>query len=159
MESYKPFFGYYFFNALLMVLQGLHIFWAGLILRMVYKFQKGKVRISSRAEMNHRASLTNIRIVVFFTKVVLTPENWTHKNSCICFCLQLEKDERSDEESEVEEEDENRGEKNVDQGGDYSWEKSRDTLNSRLSMLTSSCVLNNLTNHRASVADKMRKAQ
>lgn len=26
-------------------------------------------------------------------------------------------------------------------------------------MLTSSCVLNNLTNHRASAADRMRKAQ
>lgn len=57
MESYKPFFGYYFFNVLLMVLQGLHIFWAGLILRMVYKFQKGKVRISSGADMSYGASL------------------------------------------------------------------------------------------------------
>ncbi|CAB1314045.1 unnamed protein product [Coregonus sp. 'balchen'] len=34
----EPFFGYYFFNALLLVLQALHIFWAWLILRMVYKF-------------------------------------------------------------------------------------------------------------------------
>lgn len=98
--------------------------------------------------MSYRASPTNICIVVL-----------TQEISYICFCLQLEKDERSDEESEVEEEDDKRGEKNVDQGGDYSWEKSRDTLNSRLSMLTSSCVLNNLTNHRASVSDKMRKAQ
>lgn len=62
MESYKPFFGYYFFNVLLMVLQGLHIFWAGLILRMVYKFQKGKVRISSRAEVNRGASPTNKQV-------------------------------------------------------------------------------------------------
>lgn len=79
----------------------------------------------------------------------------------IClFRLQLEKDERSDEESEVEEEEDDKGgEENMDQGGDYCWEKSRDTLNSKLSMLTSSCVLNNLTNHRASVADRMRKAQ
>ncbi|XP_040910966.1 ceramide synthase 2-like [Toxotes jaculatrix] len=114
MEVFEPFVGYYFFNILLMVLQALHIFWAGLILRMVYKFLKGK----------------------------------------------LEKDERSDEESEVEEEEEGKGgEENADQGGDYCWEKSKDTLNSKLSMLTNSCVLNNLTNHRASVADRMRKAQ
>lgn len=44
MEVFKPFPGYYFFNILLMVLQALHIFWAALILRMVYKFLKGKVR-------------------------------------------------------------------------------------------------------------------
>ncbi|XP_041805615.1 ceramide synthase 2-like [Chelmon rostratus] len=114
MEVFEPFAGYYFFNVLLMVLQGLHIFWAGLILRMVYKFLKGK----------------------------------------------LEKDERSDEESEVEEEEDNKGgEENVDQGGDYCWEKSKDALNSKLCMLTNSCVLNNLSNHRASVADRMRKAQ
>ncbi|XP_044222939.1 ceramide synthase 2-like [Thunnus albacares] len=114
MEVFEPFAGYYFFNVLLMVLQALHIFWAGLILRMVYKFLKGK----------------------------------------------LEKDERSDEESEVEEEEEDKGgEESADHEGDYSWERSKDTLNSKLSMLTNSCVLNNLTNHRASVADRMRKAQ
>lgn len=44
MEVFEPFAGYYFFNILLMVLQALHIFWAVLILRMVYKFLKGKVR-------------------------------------------------------------------------------------------------------------------
>lgn len=45
MEFFQPFFGYYFFNALLLVLQLLHIFWAYLILRMVYKFMfMGKVR-------------------------------------------------------------------------------------------------------------------
>uniref|UniRef100_A0A8C5LMZ2 TLC domain-containing protein n=1 Tax=Leptobrachium leishanense TaxID=445787 RepID=A0A8C5LMZ2_9ANUR len=38
MEIYHPFFGYYFFNALLMVLQILHVFWAYLILRMIYRF-------------------------------------------------------------------------------------------------------------------------
>uniref|UniRef100_A0A8C6SRC0 Ceramide synthase 3a n=1 Tax=Neogobius melanostomus TaxID=47308 RepID=A0A8C6SRC0_9GOBI len=40
---YPPFFGYYFFNAALLVLQGLHVFWAYLILRMVNKFLFGKV--------------------------------------------------------------------------------------------------------------------
>lgn len=38
MEVFQPFMGYYFFNALLLVLQALHVFWAWLILRMVYKF-------------------------------------------------------------------------------------------------------------------------
>ncbi|XP_036371662.1 ceramide synthase 2-like [Megalops cyprinoides] len=38
---YPPFFGYYFFNGLLMVLQCLHIFWAVLILRMAIKFLPG----------------------------------------------------------------------------------------------------------------------
>ncbi|KAK2822224.1 hypothetical protein Q5P01_022289 [Channa striata] len=113
MEVFEPFVGYYFFNILLMVLQALHIFWAGLILRMVYKFLKGK----------------------------------------------LEKDERSDEESEIEEEEEDkRGEESADHG-DYCWERSKDTLNSRLSMLTNTCVLNNFSNQRASAADRMRKAQ
>lgn len=45
LDFFQPFFGYYFFNALLLVLQLLHIFWAYLILRMVYKFMfLGKVR-------------------------------------------------------------------------------------------------------------------
>ncbi|XP_035489980.2 ceramide synthase 2-like [Scophthalmus maximus] len=77
----------------------------------------------------------------------------------------LEKDERSDEESEVEEEEEEEeeeekgGEENADQGGDYCWDRSKDALNSKLSMLTNNCVLNNLSNHRASAVDRMRKAQ
>ncbi|XP_077778058.1 ceramide synthase 4 isoform X1 [Podarcis muralis] len=40
MELYQPFFGYYFMNALLMILQLLHIFWSFLIIHMVYKFVK-----------------------------------------------------------------------------------------------------------------------
>ncbi|XP_066539994.1 ceramide synthase 2 isoform X2 [Hoplias malabaricus] len=35
---YPPFFGYYFFNSLLLVLQCLHIFWAVLIIRMALRF-------------------------------------------------------------------------------------------------------------------------
>ncbi|XP_026170198.1 ceramide synthase 2-like [Mastacembelus armatus] len=112
MELFQPFPGYYFFNILLMVLQALHIFWAGLILRMVYKFLKGK----------------------------------------------LEKDERS-EESEIEEEEVDKGEENANQEGDNCWGRSKDTLNSKLSMLATTCVLNNLTNHMASAADRIRKAQ
>lgn len=42
---FRAFGGYYFFNTLLLVLQALHVFWAYLILRMVYKFVfMGKVR-------------------------------------------------------------------------------------------------------------------
>lgn len=45
LEYFRPFGGYFFFNTLLLVLQALHIFWAYLILRMVYKFVfMGKVR-------------------------------------------------------------------------------------------------------------------
>lgn len=45
LEYFRPFGGYYFFNMLLLVLQALHVFWAYLILRMVYKFVfMGKVR-------------------------------------------------------------------------------------------------------------------
>ncbi|KAG7258447.1 hypothetical protein CRUP_034134, partial [Coryphaenoides rupestris] len=38
LDYFDPFPGYYFFNALLLVLQALHVFWAYLILRMVHKF-------------------------------------------------------------------------------------------------------------------------
>ncbi|XP_056425831.1 ceramide synthase 4 isoform X2 [Hyla sarda] len=38
MLRFQPFFGYYFFNALLMMLQILHFFWAFMILRMIYRF-------------------------------------------------------------------------------------------------------------------------
>lgn len=70
MEVFEPFVGYYFFNVLLMVLQALHIFWAGLILRMVYKFLKGKVRfrLSSTANINYRVILCNPHIVAFMWK-------------------------------------------------------------------------------------------
>uniref|UniRef100_A0A663MPQ5 TLC domain-containing protein n=1 Tax=Athene cunicularia TaxID=194338 RepID=A0A663MPQ5_ATHCN len=38
MEIFQPFFGYYFVNALLIILQLLHVFWSCLIIHMVYKF-------------------------------------------------------------------------------------------------------------------------
>ncbi|KAL2079957.1 hypothetical protein ACEWY4_023750 [Coilia grayii] len=41
LSLYPTFFGYYFFNGLLMVLQCLHIFWFLLILRMAIKFLPG----------------------------------------------------------------------------------------------------------------------
>lgn len=43
---YAPFFGYYFFNGLLLVLQCLHIFWAALIIRMALRFLTTNVRLS-----------------------------------------------------------------------------------------------------------------
>lgn len=46
LELYPAFFGYYFFNSMMGVLQMLHIFWAYLILRMAHKFITGKVKES-----------------------------------------------------------------------------------------------------------------
>ncbi|KAG9350655.1 hypothetical protein JZ751_024544 [Albula glossodonta] len=51
LDVYQPFFGYYFFNTLLLVLQALHIFWAWLIIRMIFKFAfKGKVERDERSD-------------------------------------------------------------------------------------------------------------
>ncbi|XP_048352544.1 ceramide synthase 4 [Sphaerodactylus townsendi] len=38
MEIFQPFFGYYFMNALLMILQLLHVFWSYLIIHMLLRF-------------------------------------------------------------------------------------------------------------------------
>lgn len=48
VDHYPPFFGYYFFNVMLMVLQLLHIYWAFLISRMLYKFIFSTVCVSKR---------------------------------------------------------------------------------------------------------------
>ncbi|XP_030042893.1 ceramide synthase 2 [Microcaecilia unicolor] len=50
VETYPAFFGYYFFNAMLVVLQCLHVFWAYLILRMAYKFLSGKLVEDERSD-------------------------------------------------------------------------------------------------------------
>ncbi|CAM5176811.1 unnamed protein product [Eretmochelys imbricata] len=50
MEQYQPFFGYYFMNALLMVLQLLHVFWAKLIIHMIYKFINGTMKNDARSD-------------------------------------------------------------------------------------------------------------
>ncbi|XP_030631081.1 ceramide synthase 2 [Chanos chanos] len=110
MDIFQPFVGYYFFNALLLVLQGLHIFWASLILRMIYKF---------------------------------------------LFLGKLDKDERSDEDSEAGEDEDDKG----DEEQESSWKKRKVVLDSKLAMLTSSCVLNNLTNQRANGCSQMPKAR
>lgn len=108
MEVFEPFVGYYFFNALLLLLQALHMYWAYLILRMIYKF---------------------------------------------LFLGKLDKDERSDVESEPEEEE------NEEEEDRSSWRKRKVVLDSRLAMLSSSCVLNNLTNQKADVNRRLPKAR
>ncbi|XP_060037587.1 ceramide synthase 4 [Erinaceus europaeus] len=55
--DHGPFFGYYFFNGLLMLLQLLHVFWSFLILRMLYSFtQKGKMEKDVRSDVEESES-------------------------------------------------------------------------------------------------------
>ncbi|XP_071393781.1 ceramide synthase 2-like [Centroberyx affinis] len=49
-ELFPPFFGYYFFNAMLLVLQILHLYWAVLISRMLYKFVFSKLEGDDRSD-------------------------------------------------------------------------------------------------------------
>ncbi|XP_072457070.1 ceramide synthase 4-like isoform X2 [Notamacropus eugenii] len=57
MENHKPFFGYYFSNALLMILQVLNIFWASLILHMFYIFViLGKVPYDVRSDLEEQGT-------------------------------------------------------------------------------------------------------
>ncbi|KTF92703.1 hypothetical protein cypCar_00007979 [Cyprinus carpio] len=50
LDQFEPFFGYYFFNVMLVVLLLLHVFWASLILRMVKKFIFGKLKGDERSD-------------------------------------------------------------------------------------------------------------
>ncbi|XP_029010538.1 ceramide synthase 2 [Betta splendens] len=50
LDWYPPFFGYYFFNVMLLVLQILHIYWAVLIAQMVYKLICGKLEGDDRSD-------------------------------------------------------------------------------------------------------------
>lgn len=129
----RPFSAYYFFNALLLVLQALHIFWAYLILRMVYKFVfMGKVRRpQTYVNLGGNESLWSYSVWLLFP--------------------QVERDERSDEESEAEEEPEEEGEA-------CSWEHRKGTLNSKLTSLANNCVLKNLTNQR-NINSRLPKAR
>lgn len=70
--------------------------------------------------------------------------------------MQLDKDERSDDESEADEEEEEDGDEEEDQA---SWRKRKVVLDSKLAMMTSSCVLNNLANQRVSVSSRTPKAR
>uniref|UniRef100_A0A673KA60 Ceramide synthase 2-like n=1 Tax=Sinocyclocheilus rhinocerous TaxID=307959 RepID=A0A673KA60_9TELE len=49
-DYYPPFFGYYFFNFMLVILLMLHIFWAYLILRMVKMFLFGSLTKDERSD-------------------------------------------------------------------------------------------------------------
>ncbi|KAM6219318.1 ceramide synthase 4 [Rhynchocyon petersi] len=52
MIGREPFFGYYFFNGLLMLLQLLHVFWSCLIVRMLSKFvKKGQMEKDIRSDV------------------------------------------------------------------------------------------------------------
>lgn len=50
LDIYPPFFGYYFFNSMMIVLQCLHIFWAYFILQMAHRFVTGKVMKDERSD-------------------------------------------------------------------------------------------------------------
>uniref|UniRef100_A0A673N6Q0 Ceramide synthase 2-like n=1 Tax=Sinocyclocheilus rhinocerous TaxID=307959 RepID=A0A673N6Q0_9TELE len=50
LDQFEPFFGYYFFNVMLVVLLLLHVFWASVILRMVKKFIFGKLKGDERSD-------------------------------------------------------------------------------------------------------------
>lgn len=84
LDHYPPFFGYYFFNVMLMVLQLLHIYWAFLISRMLYKFIFSTVCVSKRI-CAYR--FDEVHAYLWFTA----------SPTCI---LQLEGDDRSDEEED-----------------------------------------------------------
>ncbi|CAK6951113.1 ceramide synthase 2 [Scomber scombrus] len=50
LETFAPFFGYYFFNVMLVVLQILHLYWAVLISRMFYKCVFTKLEGDDRSD-------------------------------------------------------------------------------------------------------------
>ncbi|KAM7002996.1 ceramide synthase 2 [Tautogolabrus adspersus] len=50
VERFAPFFGYYFFNVMLCILQILHLYWAVLISRMFYKCIFGKLEGDDRSD-------------------------------------------------------------------------------------------------------------
>uniref|UniRef100_A0A3Q3DK12 Ceramide synthase 3b n=1 Tax=Hippocampus comes TaxID=109280 RepID=A0A3Q3DK12_HIPCM len=52
LESYPAFFGYYFFNIMLLVLQMLHIYWAFLISKMLFKCLFSKVTSVNTSQMH-----------------------------------------------------------------------------------------------------------
>ncbi|TDH09654.1 hypothetical protein EPR50_G00089360 [Perca flavescens] len=68
VEKFSPFFGYYFFNVMLLVLQILHLYWAVLISRMVCKVIFSKLEGDDRSDEEENDSDS--------------PEERYHKLSC-----------------------------------------------------------------------------
>ncbi|XP_034540658.1 ceramide synthase 2-like [Notolabrus celidotus] len=60
VELYPPFFGYYFFNVMLCILQILHIYWADLILRMLFKCLFSKLEGDDRSDEDENDSDTPV---------------------------------------------------------------------------------------------------
>ncbi|XP_068955653.1 ceramide synthase 4-like isoform X1 [Petaurus breviceps papuanus] len=57
MDNHKPFFGYYFSNTLLMILQALNVFWSLLILHMFYRFViVGKMPDDVRSDLEEQCT-------------------------------------------------------------------------------------------------------
>ncbi|TRZ00883.1 hypothetical protein DNTS_015617 [Danionella cerebrum] len=54
LDQFKPFFGYYFFNAMLVVLLLLHVFWAHLILRMMKGDERSDEEEDDESEEEHK---------------------------------------------------------------------------------------------------------
>lgn len=91
LDLFAPFFGYYFFNVMLCVLQMLHVYWAVLILRMLCKFLFSTVGL----QMFLRSYIHPCEICGswYFYELQIN-------RLCLILVLQLEGDDRSDEEED-----------------------------------------------------------
>ncbi|KAG8012624.1 High affinity choline transporter 1 [Nibea albiflora] len=76
LEDFAPFFGYYFFNVMLSVLQVLHLYWAVLISRMFYKCIFSKDAKKEYLEKKERGELAAQK-VDFLKQNILRPVNLT----------------------------------------------------------------------------------
>ncbi|XP_027699867.1 ceramide synthase 4-like [Vombatus ursinus] len=76
LTNYQVFFGYYFANALLMILQGLNVFWFFLILRMFYRFlSEGQVKNDIRSDIEEEDSSDEQLTVIEQSNGRLHPNN------------------------------------------------------------------------------------